>query len=116
MQTTETRGGEVSDQAMLPLPEVDENNNILSRPVVALLAAGAIGFAVGAVIWKYRRSSPSRFGSLDRAVDIARSGAVDTVQKLRKTLRDEGYSPAQIEGRAKKYLAQVIEAVRERAY
>ena len=115
METTETRGALVSDQAMMPLPDADENDAILSRPVVALLAAGAIGFAVGAVIWKYRRSSPSRFGSFDRAVDIARSGAVDTVQKLRKRLRDEGYSPALIEGRAKKYLAQVIEAVRERA-
>ena len=115
METTETRGALVSDQAMMPLPDADENDAILSRPVVALLAAGAIGFAVGAVIWKYRRSSPSRFGSFDRAVDIARSGAVDTVQKLRKRLRDEGYSPAEIEGRAKKFLAQVIEAVRERA-
>lgn len=115
METTETRGALVSDQAMMPLPDADENDAILSRPVVALLAAGAIGFAVGAVIWKYRRSSPSRFDSFDRAVNIARSGAVDTVQKLRKKLRDEGYSPAQIEGRAKRYLAQVIEAVRERA-
>ena len=111
MQTTETRGALVSDQALLPSPDADENDAILSRPVVVLLAAGAIGFAVGAVIWKYRRSNASRFGSFDRAVDIARSGAVDTVQKLRKRLRDEGYSPAQIEGRAKKYLTQVIEAV-----
>ena len=57
MQTTETRGALVSDQAMLPSPDADENDAILSRPVVALLAAGAIGFAVGAVIWKYRRST-----------------------------------------------------------
>ena len=115
METTETRGALVSDQAMMPLPDADENDAILSRPVVALLAAGAIGFAVGAVIWKYRRSSPSRFGSFDRAVDIARSGAVDTVQKLRKRLRDEGYSPARIQGRAKEYLVQVIEGVGGRA-
>ena len=114
MQTTETRGALVSNQTLLPSPDAHENDAILSRPVVVLLAAGAIGFAVGAVIWKYRRSN-AWLGPFDRAVDIARSGAVDTVQKLRKRLRDEGYSPAQIEGRAKKYLAQVIEAVRERA-
>jgi hypothetical protein len=116
MQTTETRGAIAPDRTMLVSPGADDNNGILSRPAVALLAAGAIGFAVGAVIWKYRRGNSSKFGSFDRAVDIARSGAVDTVQKLRKRLREEGYSPDQIEGRAKKNLTQVIEAVRERAY
>ncbi len=115
MQTIETRGAMASDQDTLP-SEADEGDGLLSRPALALLAAGAIGFAVGAVIWNYRRGNASKLGSFDRAVDIARSGAVDTVQKLRKRLRDEGYSPAQIEGHAKKYLARVIEAVRERAY
>jgi microsomal dipeptidase-like Zn-dependent dipeptidase len=94
--------------------ESDRSNGLLSMPAVTLLAAGAIGFAVGAVIWQYRRTHPQRFGSFDRAVDMARSGAVDTVQKLRKRLREEGYSPAQIEGRAKKYLAQVIDAAQSR--
>ena len=98
-------------------PDADDNNGYSqSARRWSLLAAGAIGFAVGAVIWKYRRGNSSKFGSFDRALDIARSGAVDTVQKLRKRLREEGYSPDQIEGRAKKYLTQVIEAVRERAY
>lgn len=86
----------------------------LSKPAVAMIAAGAIGFAVGAVIWQYRRTHPQKFASFDRAVDMARSGAVDTVQSLRKRLREEGYSPAQIEGRAKKYLAQLIDAAQSR--
>lgn len=93
----------------------DENEGGgLGQPAVALLAAGAIGFAVGAVIWQYRRSHPQKFASFDRAVDMARSGAVDTVQKLRRRLKDEGYSPAEIEGRAKKYLSQLIEAAQGR--
>lgn len=96
------------------LRESENGNVLLTRPVVTLLAAGAIGFAVGAVIWQYRRSHPERFGSFDRAVEMARSGAVDTVQKLRKRLREEGYSPAQIEGRAKKYLSQLIDAAQSR--
>jgi microsomal dipeptidase-like Zn-dependent dipeptidase len=91
-----------------------EGNAITNRPAVALLAAGAIGFAVGAVIWQYRKSQPSRFGSFDRAVDMARSGAVDTVQKLRKRLREEGYSPAEIEGRAKRFLANIIDSAQRR--
>ena len=69
MQTTETRGAIAPDRTMLVSPGADDNNGILSRPAVALLAAGAIGFAVGAVIWKYRRGNSSKFGSFDRAVD-----------------------------------------------
>ncbi len=105
-----------SRQAMLQTEQdEDQGATILARPAVALLAAGAIGFAVGAVIWKYQRRNSQRFGSFDRAVDIARSGAVDTVQKLHRRLRDEGYSPAQIEGLARKYLACLIDAVQRRA-
>jgi hypothetical protein len=89
-------------------------NTLLSNSAITLLAAGAIGFAVGAVIWHQRRSQPQRFASFDRAVEIARSGAVDTMQKLHSKLRDEGYSPAQIEGRARKYLGELIDAVQRR--
>ncbi|HML31047.1 MAG TPA: hypothetical protein PKE16_19820 [Hyphomicrobium sp.] len=99
-------------------PDTEENDDdrdgLFNRPAVALLAAGAIGFAVGAVIWQYRRTHPQKFASFDRAVDMARSGAVDTVQKLRSRLREEGYSPSQIEGRAKKYLSQLIETAQGR--
>lgn len=93
---------------------IEDRDGLLDRPAVALLAAGAIGFAVGAVIWQYRRTHPQRFASFDRAVDMARSGAIDTVQKLRSRLREEGYSPSQIEGQAKKYLSQLIEAAQGR--
>jgi microsomal dipeptidase-like Zn-dependent dipeptidase len=95
------------------IEETNEDSGILSRPGVALLAAGAIGFAVGAVVWNYRRT-PQRFGSFDRAIDMARSGAVDTVQKLRRHLRDEGYSPSEIEGRAKRFLSNVIDSAQRR--
>lgn len=94
--------------------DADEERAATGRPVVALLTAGAIGLAVGAVIWQYRRSQPQKFASFDRAVDMARSGAVETVQKLNRRLREEGYSPAQIEGRAKKYLSQLIDAAQRR--
>ena len=87
---------------------------ILSNTAITLLAAGAIGFAVGAVIWQQRRSQPQRFASFDRAVEMARSGAVDTMNKLNSRLRDEGYSPAQIEGRARKYLGELINSVQRR--
>ncbi len=73
MQTTENRGALALDQVFGP-PESD-TNVLLSQPAVALIAAGAIGFALGAVVWQYRHSKPSRFASFDRAVDIARSGA-----------------------------------------
>lgn len=91
-----------------------EERTLLERPAVALLAAGAIGLAVGAVVWQYRRGHPEKFRSFDRAVDLARSGAVDTVQKLRRRLRQEGYSPSQIEGRAKRYLSDLIDAANRR--
>jgi microsomal dipeptidase-like Zn-dependent dipeptidase len=94
--------------------DTETTSSGIGSPTVALLTAGAIGFAVGAVIWQYRRSHPSRFGSFDRAVDMARSGAVDTMHKLQSRLREEGYSPAQIEGRAKKYLSQLIDAAQRR--
>ncbi len=91
-----------------------EETSLISRPTVALLAAGAVGLAVGAVVWQYRRSHPEKFASFDRAVDLARSGTVETVQKLRRRLRQEGYSPSQIEGRAKRYLADLIDAANRR--
>jgi hypothetical protein len=87
---------------------------LLSDPKVALIAAGVVGFAVGAVIWQYRRTHPQSFASFDRAIGSMRSGAADTAQKLRRRLREEGYSPAQIEARAKSYLSQLIEAAQAR--
>lgn len=87
---------------------------LLSDPKVALIAAGVVGFAVGAVIWQYRRTHPQSFASFDRAIDSMRSGAADTAQRLRRRLRDEGYSPAQIEARAKSYLSELIEAAQAR--
>jgi hypothetical protein len=105
-----------SDDDTMEAQERDENGSLLSDPAVALLAAGAIGFAVGAVIWRYRKSNSSSYGSLERAVEMARSGATDTVQKLRRKLQDEGYSTAQIEGAAKKHLGRFIDAVQRRAY
>jgi hypothetical protein len=105
-----------SDDHTMEARERDENGSLLSDPTVALLAAGAIGFAVGAVIWRYRKSNTSSYGSLERAIDMARSGATDTVQKLRRKLEDEGYSAAQLEGAAKKHLGRFIDAVQRRAY
>lgn len=105
-----------SDDDTMETQERDENGSLLRDPTVALLAAGAIGFAVGAVIWRYRKSNTSSYGSFGRAFDQARSGATDTVHRLRRKLEDEGYSPAQIEGAAKKHLGRFIEAVQRRAY
>ncbi len=105
-----------SDDELMEVSERDESGSLLSEPVVALLAAGAIGFAVGAVIWQYRRTNASSYGSLERAVEMARSDATDTVQKLRRKLRDEGYFSAQLEGAAKKHLGRFIDAVQRRAY
>jgi hypothetical protein len=96
------------------MQEDAKDGALLSNTAITLLAAGAIGFAVGAVIWQQRRSHPQRFASFDRAVDMARSGAVDTMNKLNSRLRDEGYSPAQIEGRAKRYLSDLIDSVQRR--
>jgi hypothetical protein len=97
-----------------PELEPTEQEGIISKPTVALLAAGAIGFAVGAVIWHHRHARPSRFASFDRAIEMARSGTVDTLHTLKRRLRDEGYSPDQIEGRARRYLSQVLAAVQHR--
>ncbi|MBS0233838.1 MAG: hypothetical protein JSR99_10160 [Proteobacteria bacterium] len=101
--------------ATSPTDENREGSMGLNNPVVALVAAGAIGFAVGAVVWQYRRKHPQSFASFDRAVEMARSGAVDSVQKLRRRLESEGYSPEEIRGRAKTYLSHLMEAARGRA-
>jgi len=92
------------------------NGSLLSDPTVALLAAGAVGFAVGAVIWRYRKSNTSAFGSLEHAMSRARSGASDTMHRLGQKLRDEGYSAADLEGAAKKHLSRFIDAVQRRAH
>lgn len=92
------------------MEDTDSANAIANNPTVALLGAAAVGFALGAVIWQYRHAPAHRFGSFDRAVDMARSGAIDTVRGLRRRLREEGYSPADIEGRAKKFFNQLIDS------
>jgi hypothetical protein len=92
------------------IDDAENSNAITNNPTVALLGAAAVGFALGAVIWQYRRTPAQRFGSFDRAIDMARSGAIDTVQGLRRRLREEGYSPADIEGRAKKFISQLIDS------
>lgn len=96
------------------IDDTDGSNVIENNPTIALLGAAAVGFALGAVIWKYRRTPAQRFGSFDRAVDMARSGAIDTVQSLRRRLREEGYSPSDIEGRAKKFIGQLIDSAQRR--
>ena len=104
------------DDEVMDASDREENGSILSDPTVALLAVSVIGFAVGAVIWRYRKSNALSYGTLERAAEMARSGATGTVQKLRRRLRDEGYSPAQIEGEAKKHLNRFIDAVQRRGY
>ena len=105
-----------SEDEMRDAQEHEENGSLLSDPTVALIAAGAVGFALGAVIWRYRKSNTSAYGSLEHAFSRARSGASDTVQRLGERLREEGYSPAQIEGAAKKHLSRFIDAVQRRAH
>ncbi len=92
----------------------DARDAVASRPVIAMVAAGAIGFALGAVIFKARsrRNDFGRFGSVQRAAEIASSGAVNTLQSVRKRLRQEGYSPSELQGQAKRYVRQLVAAAR----
>ena len=91
----------------------DAKDAIEERPLTTLLGAGAAGIVLGALIWKV--VSPSRNGaggqlnSLERAIELARSGTVNTVQHLRRTPANEGYSLDQIDGRAlKKQFAHLV--------
>jgi hypothetical protein len=81
----------------------DAKDVIEERPLTTLLVAGAAGIVLGAVIWKIasrNRNVGGNLSSLERAIELARSGAVNTVQSLRRTLENEGYSLAQLNGRA----------------
>lgn len=81
----------------------DAKDVIEERPLTTLLVAGAAGIVLGAVIWKIAsrsRNVGGNLSSLERAIELARSGAVNTVHSLRRTLENEGYSLAQINGRA----------------
>jgi hypothetical protein len=83
------------------------------QPIVAVAAAGAIGVALGALIFSNRRARgpiESRIEALQRAAEIARSGTVNTVRHLQDRLRREGYSPAQIQGEAKRQFNGLIAA------
>jgi hypothetical protein len=78
---------------------------VVARPLATLFAAGAVGIVVGGLLWKFSaRSRNSSLGSLERAVELARSGAVTTFQSLRRTLKEEGYRIDQFQGRALKQL------------
>jgi uncharacterized protein YbjQ (UPF0145 family) len=82
----------------------DTKDVIEERPLTTLLVAGAAGIVLGAVIWKIasrnRNGVGGNLSSLERAIELARSGAVNTVHSLRRTLENEGYSLAQLNGRA----------------
>ena len=89
----------------------DAKDAIEERPLTTLLVAGAAGIVLGALIWKVvsRSRNDGQLNSLERAIELARSGTVNTVQHLRRTLANEGYSLNQIDGRAlKKQLAHLI--------
>ncbi len=92
----------------------DAHDAVANRPVIAMVAAGAIGFALGAAIFKARsrRNELGRFGSVHRAAEIASSGAANTLQSVRKRLRHEGYSPRELQGQAKRYVRQLGAAAR----
>ena len=91
----------------------DAKDAIEERPLTTLLVAGAAGIVLGALIWKVvsrsRNGAGGQLNSLERAIELARSGTVNTVQHLRRTLANEGYSLNQIDGRAlKKQLAHLM--------
>lgn len=91
---------------------------IEERPLTTLLIAGAAGFVLGALIWRVasrnRNGAGGKLSSLERAIELARSGAVNTVQGLRRTLANEGYSLDQLNGRAlKKQLTHLMAEARQ---
>jgi hypothetical protein len=88
----------------------DAKEVIEERPLTTLLVAGAAGIVLGAVIMKIVSRNRNVGGnSLERAIELARSGAVNTVHNLRRTLENEGYSLAQLNGRAiKNQLSHLI--------
>jgi hypothetical protein len=91
-----------------------ESEYAVSDTTVALIVAGTIGLALGAVVFAYRRRNTLPSGSFERAFEIARSGTVDNARKLRRKLRNEGFSAPDIEERAKSYLASVVRSVQSR--
>jgi len=103
------------------LPSVLENpaeaarNVVAIQPIVAVATAGAVGLALGALIfanWRTRGPIASRIDALQRAAEIARSGTVNTVRHLQNRLRREGYSPAQIQGEFRRQIDRLIAAAR----
>jgi hypothetical protein len=90
-----------------------EGMDILKEnPVLALVAVGVVGFAIGTLAGRSsvrkRGLLESHMGSLHRAVDAARSGTADTVSHWSKILRDEGLSADQLPSRVKQQIRRLI--------
>lgn len=84
-----------------------------NKQMLTIAAVGVVGLALGAIVMQRRRGAAT-LPSVDRAIELARSGTVDTVASLKRRLRAEGYSPSQIEGRAKRYVAALLETAADR--
>lgn len=98
------------------LPDVvrsDEPSLSLNTTYLAIAAAGVVGLAIGAMVIR-RRSRAGSFPAVERAIDLARTGSVRTFSSLKKRLRDEGLAPSQIEGRAKRYIGELLQAGADR--
>jgi hypothetical protein len=91
----------------------EETTSTLNTPLVALAAAAVVGVAIGAIVIG-RRRTPQRFATVDRAIDLARSGAVNTYSSLKQRLKYEGYTPSEIEGRAKRYIGELLQTAADR--
>lgn len=90
-----------------------EGMDILKEnPVLALVAVGVVGFAIGTLAGrssvKNRGLLESHMDALHRAVDAARSGTADTVGHWSKVLRDEGLSADQLPSRVKQQIRRLI--------
>jgi hypothetical protein len=61
------------------------------------LVAGALGVAIGAVLWRssprFRSSVGGRIDAMERALELAQSGAVRSIDGLKRKLANEGYMP-----------------------
>jgi hypothetical protein len=121
MSSNETFGySEAANRERFRHGDADEDQSstgssslIFNHPLATALVAGALGVAIGAVLWRnsprFRKSVSGQIDAMERAIELAQSGAVRSVESLKQRLADEGYLPDRADFSAmKKQLKRMI--------
>lgn len=88
---------------------------VKNNPVLALVAVGVLGFAIGTLAGRStvrrRGTFEADLDSIQHAIESARSGTSDTIGGWAKSLRNSGYIPDHVPKSVKQQVRRLLSSI-----